>query len=118
MSEDKGFQTDWNQSMATHMRLDKLFMACHIALDEESWDSLYKNLHSLYAESSSVLSDEEEKRIQECLGELKKFFENEGVHSAWERVEAFTECQVVIRNALQSHGMMIQKKHEQGPAGR
>lgn len=121
MAKDKkqDFQTDWNQSMATHMRLDKLFMACHLALDSEDWSTLYKTLYSLYAESSSVLNEEEEESIREGLQKIKCFVgADSDNYSAWEKVEGFTMCQVEIRNALQSHGMMIQQRQELGPAGR
>jgi len=94
-------------------------MACHLALDSEDWPTLYKTLYSLYAESSSVLNEEEEKSIREALTSLKQFVgEGSENYSAWEKVEGFTKCQVEIRNALQSHGMMIQQRQELSPAGR
>ena len=116
MSEDKGFQTEWNQSMAAHQRLDKLFSASHQASYEEDYQSWLIILLNLYKETSQILDEDEDDDILEAIDTAHKYLNKQ--KTSYAKNKHFTKTEAKIRRALQEHGMMIQQRQELGPAGR
>jgi len=115
MSNDgDSIQTEWNQSKATHKRLDKLFTLLHENALGENYDACLKVLYRVLAEASSVLTDEEyqncKSKIEACTGWENKI-NNADVY------ESFLEAERKLRNNMQEHGLMIAEKEDMGIPG-
>lgn len=108
-SDDDSIQTEWNQSKATHKRLDTLFSLLHEHALSDDWSSCKSILYRLLAEASSVLTQEEykdcEEKIEGCKGWDRKVNESD-------TQKDFLEAEKTIRMKLQEHGMMIAEQPE------
>jgi len=113
-NEGESIQTEWNQSKATHKRLDTLFSLLHEHALTHDWSSCKSILYRLLAEASSVLTEEEysdcEEKIEAC--------------SDWDRKvdpgdtqKNFLDAEKTIRMKLQEHGMMMAEQEYKTIAG-
>jgi len=110
MSSDKdSIQTEWNQSKATHKRLDTLFSLLHEHALTHDWSSCKSILYRLLAEASSVLTEDEydtcEEKIEACSNWDRKVNQED-------TQKKFLDAEKTIRMKLQEHGMMIAEQPE------
>lgn len=110
MSSDDGggVQSDWNQSAATHKRLDTLFGLLHEHSLRGKYDQCINVLYRVLAEASSVIDQDEYEECKEGI-ESCKGWQNK-VNPSVE--EDLLEAEKTIRQALQGHGMMIAERQE------
>ena len=108
-------KSEWNQSKAIHGRLNVLFANAHTARLNEDFQTWLKTLYALLTESSSIITETELDnawdKIEEAENGMSSLAETSAVH------RRFSKAEIKIRNVLDNHDMMIERKQDMGIPG-